>query len=1303
MPAEITQPRAASSDESDFPNLQELELQANQAIERLRPRKARLDAEDEGWRDLDDVAHSAFARGAALFDRESVQIAVDCFETASTHAHRRIGWLADYNLACALMLRRAFGGEQEDRERALSLFAGVVSRSDAETSFVHKTHKRIVDCVYDLQEMPPVDPDARRRPNIEASILMDAAAACLGEFEESESHISVSPILWTAVDGLLLAGPGEILRAALLVARLRTLDGCFDWADGRLAEISRALERVREASSSPEDLARLEVLASSLARERASKAAEENKAAYESKAWTDRMAAIMHDGAHGLECRRAAAIELCCLVGPTAHKKRSSMVDFARLTSEIMAIDASPLTVGMLCMELSRAAAQSGYSQDLPELVRRAEQSLPHGTWAWGQVAAVRAKQLFDNDQYAEAMALVETLHVEQPSSHASASVLSLLSDAGERPSASDVEIAVRILERCTGVAAPCGARCADMLTLGYLLIPYASLVGERVLLRAVEVFRDAQIFAPHAEALSMAMQGELRVLPFAAELVSDAEALQMCKRACHLAEHLGDAANVVASASAQTKLSEITLDPVPVKMAIAVLQESHPDMGDSNLLPLAVAYRVQAHVTGQAAYYDDAVRAHEDALAQSPDTAIASAHRVNLAAALRERWEARGRGADAHSDLERAIELGRDVISELPSWRVLRQDAENNLGMALTHAGELTEDPSLLLEAIEIFRNALSVQVEGSSGWCVILGNFALTCFSLYMVTETPEARQRAIAALWAVLPFSGPLGRPRSLHLAHLGWLLLIDGSPTEQANGVSFLEACTLMYDDFPSSAMVQTGALLTRHTFEKFAWGDTISHGSRAIDAIERLVDAQLSRGDQEIVLKHASPVGARVAYAASKLGDPRAAVLELERSRGFMLRHALRLDDTRHSAADTTATNTETAAITARLRALTHADVASPGGLKRDLVHEIRRLREALDAAQEATSPVHATWDDIHACCQDGDLCYVASTEHGTVALQVSTEHCEAIFLPLSEDKMRHRVLALLGAYHGRAQHARKWLKALDETLGWLWTALAGPLYERLAGRRVTFIPVGLLGCLPLHAAWRADRGQPGGRLYLGQSVCCAYAPVVDLARDVRGPLKAPRVALAVGDPQPSELPALPASAAEAQFVHDTIGDGILLLHDEATRSAVISAAGEVDLAHFACHAHGSHVASLEGGLALSNGDVISVREVLAGVCFPRVVVLSACDTATRGLDLPDEAIGLTTAMLQSGTQAVVSSFWSVPDESTYHLMRAMYRYWCDGESLARSLQQAQYEMLTGSSGLFAEPQHWAAFSLHGFT
>jgi len=130
---------------------------APQAIERIHPRKARLDAEDEGWRDLDDVAHRAFARGAVLFDRDSVQIAVDCFEMARTHAHRRTGWLADYNLACALMLRRAFGGGQEDRERALSLFAGVVSRSNAETSFVHKTHKRIIDCVYDLQETARVN------------------------------------------------------------------------------------------------------------------------------------------------------------------------------------------------------------------------------------------------------------------------------------------------------------------------------------------------------------------------------------------------------------------------------------------------------------------------------------------------------------------------------------------------------------------------------------------------------------------------------------------------------------------------------------------------------------------------------------------------------------------------------------------------------------------------------------------------------------------------------------------------------------------------------------------------------------------------------------------------------------------------------------------------------------------------------------------------------------------------------------------------------------------------------------------
>jgi hypothetical protein len=53
----------------------------------------------------------------------------------------------------------------------------------------------------------------------------------------------------------------------------------------------------------------------------------------------------------------------------------------------------------------------------------------------------------------------------------------------------------------------------------------------------------------------------------------------------------------------------------------------------------------------------------------------------------------------------------------------------------------------------------------------------------------------------------------------------------------------------------------------------------------------------------------------------------------------------------------------------------------------------------------------------------------------------------------------------------------------------------GPVLEALApAARAVLVATGLLGLLPLHAAWTADPAAPTGQRYVLDGLCCTYAP-----------------------------------------------------------------------------------------------------------------------------------------------------------------------------------------------------------------
>lgn len=105
--------------------------------------------------------------------------------------------------------------------------------------------------------------------------------------------------------------------------------------------------------------------------------------------------------------------------------------------------------------------------------------------------------------------------------------------------------------------------------------------------------------------------------------------------------------------------------------------------------------------------------------------------------------------------------------------------------------------------------------------------------------------------------------------------------------------------------------------------------------------------------------------------------------------------------------------------------------------------------------------------------------------------------------------------------------------------------------------------------------------------------------------------------------------------------------------------------GQYPIAHFATHGR-ANLTPLESSLSLGPDRAISLRAILnLRLKNARLAILSACETAIPGQDLPDEVVSLPTGLVQVGFAGVLGSLWVVDDFSTMLLMARFYELWRD--------------------------------------
>lgn len=217
----------------------------------------------------------------------------------------------------------------------------------------------------------------------------------------------------------------------------------------------------------------------------------------------------------------------------------------------------------------------------------------------------------------------------------------------------------------------------------------------------------------------------------------------------------------------------------------------------------------------------------------------------------------------------------------------------------------------------------------------------------------------------------------------------------------------------------------------------------------------------------------------------------------------------------------------------------------------------------------------------------------------------------------------------------------------------LVTPLAGDLGE--TDRPVLICPTGALLAVP----W-------GGFEALRHRAVGVVPSLAARADDGRG--DGP-VVLAAG-------PDLPGAVDEVERLAAVYPDAARFDADRSHTADVLGALEGASVAHFACHGTVRSDNPMFSSLRLADGP-LTVYDLERLRRAPEVVVLAACDVGASAVRAGGELLGLVSALMRAGTEAVVASVVPVPDAASVGFMNELHRALRAGAPVADALRQAR--------------------------
>lgn len=378
----------------------------------------------------------------------------------------------------------------------------------------------------------------------------------------------------------------------------------------------------------------------------------------------------------------------------------------------------------------------------------------------------------------------------------------------------------------------------------------------------------------------------------------------------------------------------------------------------------------------------------------------------------------------------------------------------------------------------------------------------------------------------------------------------------------------------------------------------------------------------------------------------------------------------------------------------------------------ELARPFRRVRKELTGSPASQSVLWSRYGDLVARIreQPGFARFLLpprveelrrAAAGGTVVLvNCGRDRADAVLIG-SEGDPRHVPLPALSSsdVEARAEsmvdsaHTGRRDLAMADRLAWLWDTVVRPVRDALpqsgTPHRVWWLPIGLLGLFPLHAA--GHPGQPGAL----DAFVSSYTPTLRILAHARDrPSRAARRQLTVALPNTAGMPSLPGTLAEALDLHRRHPDQPALLNEDATIGQVAAGLSTATWAHFACHALADYSAPSNGGLCLSDG-VLTIPEISRlALADTQLAYLSACSTGYRNLEHVDESLNLASAFQLAGFRHVIASLWPLNDSFGAVASRMFYAELSGAaDDAAGALRRTMLELRRRHPG---QPDLWAS-------
>ncbi|WP_351236452.1 CHAT domain-containing tetratricopeptide repeat protein [Streptomyces sp. NPDC002133] len=748
-------------------------------------------------------------------------------------------------------------------------------------------------------------------------------------------------------------------------------------------------------------------------------------------------------------------------------------------------------------------------------------------------------------------------------------------------------------------------------------------------------------------------------------------------------------------------------------RRAVAATPDDHPDRA-MRLNNLGNALQQRFGHSGSLHDQNRAVAHHEQAVIATPNDHPNRARWLsNLGAA----YAARSRRSGG-PDFDHAVDLALLALAATPADHPDRVLRLFNLGRAHQARHEHSGDPADLDRAVDLAREAAAAIPADHPDRAQYLSNLGNSYRLRFRRTGAASDLDRAVDAAEravAATPDDHPR-RATRIYLLAICYTRRWDTDGALDRSRISRLAEHALAATTSPPfdrlRACWATGRLA--YVLDELHTARLLF--DTAVELLPLVAARETSSADHEHRLgANRGLVGETIAVHCA-LDDPGGAVQAGELGRAVLLASRLAL---RTPLADLEAEHPALAHRLSRVRdALNAPDppaMASPGGPDLDHVDRRKRLWAEHDAVLGEIRRLPGldrfqlppTWTELRPTATGGAV----------VLLNAGLQRCDGIvvtadtsplLVPLPELRLADveawaaeltEATHDAGSFTGELRRQR----VLTELLGRLWDTAVEPVLDAVDSRlrpddgalpRVWWMPTGLLGLLPLHAA-----GHPGQTGALDR-VISSHTPTLRALARARGrPAATALRRLTVSLDRTPGLPDLPATAAEAASLHAAHPDMPLLTNEQATAARVTGALPEASWAHFACHAGTNPKTPSEGGLHLHDG-VLPIAEIgRRNLHEAELAYLSACSTGHVGWRHADESIHLASAFQLAGFRHVVASLWPLDDRVAADAADHFYRLMPDTPSaddaavvLHRVIQHLRAEH-TGRPHLWASLIH----------